>query len=76
MGATSQEQNSPFSFEILSTTNEKTSGGTCNANLQLRAILRHKLGPRIVVVARYVIRWPVRRLVSQAIGQSKEKESY
>ena len=44
MGATSQEQNSPFSFEILSRTNEKTSGGTRNANLQLRAILRHKLG--------------------------------
>ena len=63
----------PFSFEILTTTYAKTSGGTRTANLQLRAILRHKPGAQ-VVVTRYVIRWPFGRSVSQAVGQSKEKQ--
>lgn len=30
--------------------------------------------PRNVAVTRYVVRWPVGRSVSQAVGQSKEKQ--
>lgn len=63
-----------FSFEILSTTYAKTLRGTRNANLQLRAILRQMPEAQERCCHSIVVRWPVGRSVSQAVGQSKEKQ--